>query len=193
MKFALILTVAALLFASACASNEAAPAQTPPPPPSPVASPAPVDSSSPAATPGAVASTTEDSEGTSEGGQKERGPHQRRRKLPPPGPTVHVTLDGKTADVTLSSLVHDGAPAPTIAAVWKAAFPAIDPGPLRFDLVGSDGFKASSRGRCSRLMTGAQIATAHLDPTSHNVSFDPGVELPHCFSILAVVNVDATR
>jgi hypothetical protein len=104
-----------------------------------------------------------------------------------------VTLDGQGADIALASLAAAGSPAPTLAQLWKAAYPAVDPAALRFDLAGSDGFRASARPRCARRMTGAELASAHIDPTSHDVTFDPGVELPHCFHVMAVVSLDATR
>jgi hypothetical protein len=112
--------------------------------------------------------------------------------LPPVGPSVHVTLEGKAADVVLASVPHDGGSAPLVE-LWKAAFPSEDPAALHFDLVGSDGFHPSSRTKCARLLTGAEVAAGHIDAVSHNVTFDEGLNLPGCYRVKAVVRVDATR
>src|SRR5580692_11227013 len=54
--------------------------------------------------------------------------------LPPVGPSVHVTLDGKSSDVVLADVPHEAGSAQLIG-LWRAAFPWEDPTPLHFDLV----------------------------------------------------------
>jgi hypothetical protein len=116
--------------------------------------------------------------------------HDHELHLPPVGPTVHVTLDGKGADIDLASIPHDGPGAPLLA-LFKAAWPAEDPSSLHFDLVGSDGFHPSSRPLCMRLLSGAEVAAAHIDIVTHNVTYDDPVKLPGCYRVKAVVTMDA--
>ena len=103
-----------------------------------------------------------------------------------------VAFDGKTTDVALASLPHEGSSA-SLAQIWKVAFPDVDPGPLHFDLTGSDGFHPASRPACARLLTGAEVATARLDVSAHDVSFDDSLKLPGCYRVKAVVRIDASR
>jgi len=117
--------------------------------------------------------------------------HHHELHLPPVGPSVSVTLDGRKADVVLATVPHEGTTA-TLLALWKLAFPSEDAAPLHFDLTGSDGFHPASRPPCQRLLTGAEIAAARIDVVTHNVSFE-GLDLPGCYRVKAVVNLDATR
>jgi hypothetical protein len=118
--------------------------------------------------------------------------HHHELHLPPVGPSVHVTLDGRAADVVLANVPHDGSSAP-LPELWKVAFPSEDPKMLHFDLVGSDGFHPMSRPKCTQLLTGVEIAAARIDVITHDVSFDDGLNLPGCYRVKAVVSMDATR
>jgi hypothetical protein len=118
--------------------------------------------------------------------------HSHELHLPPVGPTVHVTLDGKAADVVLADVPHDGGSA-VLADVWRVAFPSEDPAMLHFDLVGSDGFHPASRSKCARRLTGAEVAAGHIDVVTHNVVYDDASSLPGCYRVKAVVSMDATR
>jgi hypothetical protein len=104
---------------------------------------------------------------------------------------VHVTRGDKSADVVLATVPHEGSSA-LLVDVWKAAFPSEDPGPLRFDLVGSDGFHPASRPMCARPLTGVDVATARIDLVTHNVSFGDASSLPGCYRVKAVVSIDAS-
>jgi hypothetical protein len=117
---------------------------------------------------------------------------RRELHLPPVGPSVFVKLDGKGTDVVLATLPHEGTAA-SLLQLWRAAFPSEDAAPLHFDLIGSDDFHPASRAKCTRLLTGAEIATAHIDIVTHNVSFDEGVNLPGCYRVKAVVTMDVLR
>jgi hypothetical protein len=97
--------------------------------------------------------------------------HAHELHLPPAGPTVSVALDGKSVDVALASLSQAGGPT-TLGQVWKAAWPSEDPAPLRFDLVGIDGFRPMSRPKCTRLLTGTELVAGRIDVGTHDVSFD---------------------
>jgi hypothetical protein len=119
-------------------------------------------------------------------------PHHHELHLPPVGPSVHVTFDGKIADVTLSAIPHQGSSLPLME-IWKRGFPAEDPTALHFDLVGSDGFHPGARPKCARLLTGAEVGEAHMDIVTHDVSFNEKLDLPGCYRVKAVVSVDATR
>ncbi len=112
--------------------------------------------------------------------------------LLPVGPSVSVAYDGKRADVVLASATHDG-PSVALLDVWKSAFPGDDARPLHFDLVGSDGFRPTSRPKCMRLLTGAEVAAARIDLVSHDVAFDDGLSLPGCYRVKALVGIEATR
>jgi hypothetical protein len=118
--------------------------------------------------------------------------HHHEPHLPLPGPTVHVTLDGKSVDVLLPSVPHDGSSV-SVTQLWKAAWPSEDPAPLHFDLVGSDGFHPTSRPSCPRLLTGAEIAAARIEVVTHDITFDDALKLPGCYRVKAVVQMDATR
>jgi hypothetical protein len=118
--------------------------------------------------------------------------HHHELHLPPVGPLVRVTLDGKSVEVPLSSLPHDGTVAPLLG-LWRAAWPTEDASLLHFDLTGSDGFHPSSRPPCARWLTGAEIATAHIDLVTHDVSFDDAVKLPGCYRVKAVVAMEGVR
>jgi hypothetical protein len=118
--------------------------------------------------------------------------HHHELHLPPVGLAVRVTLDGKSNEVALATVPLQG-DSVALVDLWRAAFPGVDPGPLHFDLVGSDGFHPASRPKCTRLLTGAEVATARIDVVTHNVSFDDALKLPGCYRVKAVVSVDATR
>jgi hypothetical protein len=118
--------------------------------------------------------------------------HHHELHLPPVGLAVRITLDGKSEEVALATVPLQGDSVALID-LWKAAFPGVDPGPLHFDLVGSDGFHPASRPKCTRPLAGAEVATARIDVVTHDVSFDAALNLPGCYKVKAVVSVDATR
>jgi hypothetical protein len=118
--------------------------------------------------------------------------HVHELHLPPAGPTVGVAFDGRTADVALASLSPDGGPL-TLGQVWKAAWPSEDSASLRFDLVGVDGFRPMSRPKCTRLLTGAEMAAARIDVGSHDVAFDDALGLAGCYRVKATVRLEASR
>lgn len=114
--------------------------------------------------------------------------------LPPPAPTVHVSFDGKSADVALASVAAADTPgAVPFPALWKAAFPAIDPAPLHFDVVGADGFRPMSRAKCTRLLTGAEIAGARIVVASHDLVLADAASLPGCYHVKGVASIEASR
>jgi hypothetical protein len=119
--------------------------------------------------------------------------HHHEWNLPPVGPTVKVSLEGKSADVTLSSLATDRAGTVSFGQVWKAAWPAEDPSPLRFDFVGSDGFRPSSKPKCERPLTGQEIAGARLEVATHNLLLEEGSKLPGCYRVRSVVAIEGKR
>ena len=120
--------------------------------------------------------------------------HHHEKNLPPVGASVKVSLDGKSTDVTLSSLAADGAPGSvSFLQLWKAAWPAVDPAQLHFDFVGSDGFRPASKTKCARPLTGSELAAARLDVATHNLVLDEASQLPGCYRVHAVVAVEATK
>jgi hypothetical protein len=118
--------------------------------------------------------------------------HHHELHLPPVGPAVRITLDGKSEEVALATVPLQGDSVALID-LWRAAFLGVDPGPLHFDLVGSDGFHPASRPKCTRLLTGVEVASARIDVVTHDVSFDDALNLPGCYRVKAVVSIDATR
>jgi hypothetical protein len=120
--------------------------------------------------------------------------HPREWNLPPVGASVKVALDGKSADVTLASLQADGGPRTvSFVELWKSAWPSEDPAPLRFDFVGSDGFRPTSKPKCARLLTGRELAAARLDVATHDLLLEDAAKLPGCYRVRAVVAIEATR
>ena len=121
------------------------------------------------------------------------GMHHHELPLPPVGPTIRVTLAGKSVEIPVSSLPNDGGSAPLVS-LWKAAWPTEDPLPLHFDVWGSDGFHPAARPPCAaRLLTGAEVALARIDLATHDISFDKAVGLPGCYHVHAVVALDGVR
>jgi hypothetical protein len=51
----------------------------------------------------------------------------------------------------------------------------------------------SSRPKCMRPLTGAEVAAALIDVITHNVSYPDALNLPGCYRVKAVVSIDATR
>jgi hypothetical protein len=43
------------------------------------------------------------------------------------------------------------------------------------------------------VLTGRELATASIDVTTHNLSFEEGSKLPGCYRVKAIVSVDVTR
>ena len=118
--------------------------------------------------------------------------HTHELHLPPAGPTVIVAFDGRSVDVSLASLSPDGGPV-TLGQVWRAAWPSQDPASLRFNLVGVDGFRPMSRPKCTRLLTGIEMAAARIDVGSHDVAFDDALGLAGCYRVKATVRLEASR
>jgi hypothetical protein len=120
--------------------------------------------------------------------------HRHELNLPPVGPTIAASFEGKTVDVDLSTVAQEsGSNSVALASVFQAAFPSVPRTGLHFDLVGSDGFRPMSRPKCTRLLSGDELAKAHLDPVTHDVSYDADVKLPGCYRVRAVVRIEATR
>jgi hypothetical protein len=120
-------------------------------------------------------------------------PHHHELNLPPVGPAVTIRFEGKSVDVALASVKPVAAGAITFADLWRAAWPSEAPAPLKFDFVGSDGFRSMARPRCTRLLTGVDLATATLDVTSHDLHLDEALKLPGCYRVRAVVAIDVSR
>jgi hypothetical protein len=161
-----------VLFFAACASSDAV--RAPPGPPSPAASP-PTAALPAASTPAALPNE-----------------HHHELHLPPVGIAVHVTFEGKGDDVPLPAVPSRDDDTAALLDLWKAVFPGQDPAPLHFDLVGSDGFHPMSRPKCTRLLTGAELAAGRMHIVTHNVTYD-GLDLPGCYRVKAVVSIEASR
>jgi hypothetical protein len=120
--------------------------------------------------------------------------HAHELDLPPVTASLRVTLDGKPATLDLAAIARDaGATSVTLAQLWRTAWPSEDASHLRFDLVGSDGFRPTSRPKCTRLLVGDELAHLHLDVVTHDVSTDDGVSLPGCYRVKALVTIEAAR
>jgi len=119
--------------------------------------------------------------------------HRHEPTPPPAGTALSVGLDGKSVSVDLRTLADDGATAVPLKLIVAAAFPAENPARLHFDLVGSDGFRPTSRPKCPHLLTGDDIAHFSLNVATHDVITDDKITLPGCYHVKAVVQVDATR
>ncbi|MFI5301284.1 MAG: hypothetical protein ACHREM_24635 [Polyangiales bacterium] len=75
----------------------------------------------------------------------------------------------------------------------RASRSSVDPAALTFDLTGSDGFHPTSRPRCPRLLTGAEIAAVRIDAVTHDVSLDKSVTIAGCYWVKAVVASDGVQ
>jgi hypothetical protein len=108
---------------------------------------------------------------------------------------VKVSLDGKSSVVTLASVrAADGAPGSVaFSDVWKTAFPTEDFANLKFDFVGSDGFRPTSRPKCTRMLSGTELGAARLEVTTHHLVFEESSKLPGCYRVRAVVAIEATK
>jgi hypothetical protein len=137
------------------------------------------DPTPPLATASAAASSTEHD-------------HTHELNLPPAGQAVKVNFEGKSADVVLSSVTGTPLGVP-VTKLWSSAFGPVDPAALRFDFVGSDGFRSGAREKCKVLLTGRDLTAATIDVTTHNLSFEEGSKLPGCYRVKAIVSVDVTR
>jgi hypothetical protein len=118
--------------------------------------------------------------------------HHHELHLPPVGPTVRVALDGTAHEVTLAAVPHEGTRV-RLQDLWSAAWPGVDPGALRFDLTGSDGFHPASRAPCKALLGGVDVRRGFMDVASHDVSYEGDPPLPGCYRVKAVVAMDASR
>jgi hypothetical protein len=106
---------------------------------------------------------------------------------------VKVTFDGRSTEVALASIAHDApATAVPLLAIWATAWPEQDPAPLRFDFVGSDGFRSTTRPKCARPLSGAELASARVDVATHDLLLDDPA-LPGCYRVHALVAIDAAR
>jgi hypothetical protein len=103
--------------------------------------------------------------------------HEHAVDLAPVGPSLTVRFEGRSVDVSLAAIASD-AGGLSLDAVWRAAWPNEDPLRLSFDLVGSDGFRPTSRPKCARLLTGAEFAGGRLDTATHDVSYDDELNRP---------------
>jgi hypothetical protein len=120
--------------------------------------------------------------------------HHHEVNAPPAGTAVTVSLGGKSMSVDLRTVAGDGgADAIPFSQVVTAAFPAEDPGQLRYDLVGSDGFRPTSRPKCPHLLTGEDVAHLGLKVATHDVTADDKSMLPGCYHVKAVVSIEATK
>jgi hypothetical protein len=119
--------------------------------------------------------------------------HVHELNLPPVTASLSVTVDGKPATLDLAALARDaGTTSLPLTQVWRAAWPSQDPAHLRFDLVGSDGFRPMSRPKCTHLLTGDELSHLRLEVTTHNVSTDDGMDLPGCYRVKALVTIEGT-
>jgi hypothetical protein len=118
--------------------------------------------------------------------------HEHLLHLPPVGLSLTVRFDGRTIDLPLAALAPDASGLP-LDAVWKAAWPSEDPLRLSFDLVGSDGFRPTSRPKCTRLLTGAEFVRGRLDAVTHDITYDDQLKLPGCYHVRHVVAIEASR
>lgn len=107
-------------------------------------------------------------------------------------PAITVTYDGRQVDVDPSA-VAKGAAKTSFLDLWKAAFPNDDASALTFDLVGSDGFRPTSRPACSHLLSASELSTGTVEVASHDLAFDEGVKLPKCYRVKALSRIEAKK
>jgi hypothetical protein len=142
---------------------------------------------------GRVASVVAPAEPPSEGPAPNSSAHHHHElNLPPVGPLVSVVYNEFQVDVRLTDL-SDGTPTIPLLKVWTVgSIKKFAPSGLNFDLFGSDGFHPSDRAPCARLLTAKQMAAAHINVVTHDITFDPGLSLPGCYRVRGVVRLEAS-
>lgn len=108
---------------------------------------------------------------------------------------ITVTYDGKQVDVD-PAVVAKGAAKTSFLDLWRAAFPSEDASALTFDLVGSDGFRPTSRPACTHLLAASELSTGMVEVASHDLAFDEsGLEnkLPKCYRVKALSRIEAKK
>lgn len=178
-----LLVALSLLTIVAC--NDAK-APEPGPPDAGMASPSSLSSTTPPPAPDPLTAAT----ASADAGMGEDDHHH--NPIPPAGAEVKITFGGKESTVKVAELPQTGGQV-SLTTIIKKALPNQDPAPLKYDLVGSDGFHVGSRPACNRPLTGAEIATGKMDMVSHNVSYDAGSQLPGCYRVRAVVKIDVSK
>jgi hypothetical protein len=129
---------------------------------------------------------------TPEAAPREHTAHEDKREFPPAGPSIAVRFEGKSVDLRLASMAPDGGEVP-LASLWKAAWPSEDTSRLSFELVGSDGFRPTSRAKCTHLLTAGEFAHGRMDAATHDVTYPEEPDLPGCYRVHHVVAIEATR
>ena len=114
--------------------------------------------------------------------------------VPPVGPSVTVRLGGETKEVELAGVPREpGSHSVPVVAVWRAAWPAAELTGLKFDFVGSDGFRPMMRSRCPRLLTADEMTHLTLSVVTHDISVDDGLSLAGCYKVHATVRIEASH
>jgi hypothetical protein len=137
----------------------------------------------PPTTTAAAAPSTSASPSTSAPEMKHEAP-----RPPPAGKSVTVAYDGRQVDVDVAG----ASPMPALD-IWKKAFPDVDASGLTFDLVGTDGFRPTSRKDCTHLLSATEMAAGKVDPASHDIAFDDSLKLGKCYRVKALARIEAKK
>jgi hypothetical protein len=110
--------------------------------------------------------------------------------------SVRLTLGGGVATVPLAGLPttgRAGEPKVRLADVWAAAKLASPASRLRFDFVGSDGFRPTSRPKCPERLDGSALEHGYIDAKTRSLSWDDSLGLAACYRVRDVVQIEAVE
>lgn len=89
-----------------------------------------------------------------------------------------------TVDVAgLPTQDYKGSAVVSLAAVWAKGQLADDASKLTFDFEGDDGFHPSSRDKCKKNVSGADLAKGYIVPATRTLVWDDALGLPGCYNV----------
>ncbi len=105
---------------------------------------------------------------------------------------LSVSYQGRSIAVELGTVApssYKGVDLVKLSDAWTSSQIAADHTTLEFEFVGSDGFRPSSKG-CVDL-AGSVLDQGYIDPTSRNLTWDEGLGMRGCYSVIDTVQMNA--
>jgi hypothetical protein len=109
------------------------------------------------------------------------------------GPQLEVNYLAQSVPVdlsTLSTIDYKSAKLVKLSDVWTASKISTDPTTLEYELVGSDGFKPSSKTGCVDL-PGTMLDKGYISPVTRNVVWDESLGLAGCYGVKDTATLNA--
>lgn len=107
------------------------------------------------------------------------------------GASVTLIHGGESATVDLSSLTtvnYKDTAVVSLEAVWTAGGLGEASG-LEFDFEADDGFHPSSKSKCAKNLTGAELPMGYIIPDTRSLVWDDSLGLPGCYSVQGVAKI----